>query len=345
LLQEQADGNPFCLTEVLKTLAQSRAIAFAPDLGLWRWSLDAVRAGGINANVVDFVVAKLRRLPAESQTALQLAACIGNAFDLRTLSIIDERLPDGVARSLMPALQQHLIAPIKGDYKLVGITSGKEPAQADTVAVNPVYRFHHDRIQQAAYALIDEDRRQPVHLSIGRLVQTHADSEEREERLIEIVAHLNNGRRLITDPAEWIGLARLNLAAGVQAQRSSAYEAAINYLRRSQELLPPDSWTLEYRLTMDLAMEFQQCAYLTTRYDEAESGFRRSWRTPAPRSRRPRSLRCERGNTRRPVGWRNRSTPRSWVCRFWECASRPIRIAARSPERRPWSSAIWRAGA
>jgi predicted ATPase len=106
LLQEQADGNPFFLTEVLKTLAQSRAIAFAPDLGLWRWSLDAVRAGGINANVVDFVVAKLRRLPAETQTALQLAACIGNAFDLRTLSIIDERLPDGVARSLMPALQQ-----------------------------------------------------------------------------------------------------------------------------------------------------------------------------------------------------------------------------------------------
>ncbi len=228
-------------------------------------------ASGINANVVDFVVAKLRRLPAETQTALQLAACIGNAFDLRTLSIIDERLPDDVARSLMPALQQHLIAPINGDYKLVGITSGKEPAQADTPAVNPVYRFHHDRIQQAAYALIDEDRRQPVHLSIGRLVQTHADSEEREERLIEIVAHLNNGRRLITDPAERIGLARLNLAAGVQAQRSSAYEAAINYLRSGQELLPPDSWTLEYRLTMDLAMEFQQCAYLTTRYDEAES--------------------------------------------------------------------------
>lgn len=271
LLQEQADGNPFFLTEVLKTLAQSRAIAFAPDLGRWRWSLDAVRAGGINANVVDFVVAKLRRLPAETQTALQLAACIGNTFDLRTLSIIDERLPDDVARSLMPALQQHLIAPTNGDYKLVGITSGKEPAQADTPAVNPVYRFHHDRIQQAAYALIDEDRRQPVHLSIGRLVQTHADSEEREERLIEIVGHLNNGRRLITDPAERIGLARLNLAAGVQAQRSSAYEAAINYLRIGQELLPPDSWTLEYRLTMDLAMEFQQCAYLTTRYDEAES--------------------------------------------------------------------------
>ena len=271
LLQEQADGNPFFLTELLKTLAQSRAIAFAPDLGRWRWSLDAARASGINANVVDFVVAKLRRLPAETQKALQLAACIGNTFDLRTLSIINEQSLDDTARSLMPALQQHLIAPMNADYKLVGIASGQEAAHADAAGVNPVYRFQHDRVQQAAYALIDEDRRQAVHLSIGRLIQTHADAQEREERLIEIVGHLNNGRRLIADPAERISLARLNLAAGVQAQRSSAYEAAINYQRIGQELLPGDSWTSQYRLTMDLAIEFQQCAYLTSRYDEAES--------------------------------------------------------------------------
>jgi predicted ATPase/class 3 adenylate cyclase len=271
LLQEQADGNPFFLTELLKTLAQSRAIAFAPDLGRWRWSLDAVRASGINANVVDFVVAKLRRLPAETQRAIQLAACIGNTFDLRTLTIINEQSLDDTAESLMPALQQHLLAPTNADYKLVGITSGQETAPVDAPGVNPVYRFQHDRVQQAAYALIDEDRRQAVHLSIGRLILAHADSQEREERLIEIVGHLNNGRRLIADPAERIGLARLNLAAGVQAQRSSAYEAAMNYQRIGQELLPNDSWTSEYQLTMDLAIEFQQCAYLTSRYDEAES--------------------------------------------------------------------------
>jgi len=35
LLHEQADGNPFFLTEVLKTLAQSRAIAFSSNLGRW----------------------------------------------------------------------------------------------------------------------------------------------------------------------------------------------------------------------------------------------------------------------------------------------------------------------
>ncbi len=139
------------------------------------------------------------------------------------------------------------------------------------MGLNPVYRFQHDRVQQAAYALIDPDRKQTFHLSIGRLIQRHADSQERDQRLIEIVGHLNDGRRLIDNPAERNELARLNLTAGIRAQRSSAYELALGYLRIGQELLPVDAWNSDYDLTMRLAMEYQQCAYLTARYEEAES--------------------------------------------------------------------------
>ena len=102
-------------------------------------------------------------------------------------------------------------------------------------------------------------------------MQRHAGSQEREQRLIEIVGHLNEGRRLIDDPIERNEVARLNLTAGVQAQRSSAYELALGYLRIGQELLPTESWKGDYDLTMRLTTEFQQCAYLTGRYEEAES--------------------------------------------------------------------------
>ena len=274
LLHDRAQGNPFFLTEMLKSLEHSRAITFAPDLGRWRWDMDAVRSTGISGNVVDFVVTKLRKLPAATQRVLQLAACIGNSFDLRTLSMINERPIDSTAEDLLPALQQFIVTPLDTDYKLVGQTGvGVVTGPADPEELNPTYQFQHDRVQQAAYALIDENRKQAVHLSVGRLIQRHASAQEREERLIEIVGHLNNGRRLIDDPEDRKELARLNLAAGFQAQRSSAYEAALDYVRMGQELLPLDAWTSEYSLTMALATEYQQCAYLTARYGEAESGI------------------------------------------------------------------------
>ena len=273
LLHEQAQGNPFFLTEILKMLEQTRAISFAPETGRWRWDMDAVRRTGLHNNVVEFVVANLRTLEPETQRALQLAACIGNTFDLRTLSIISEKSMDEVGEELVPALQRHMVVPLNEDYKLVGKAAGPDAGstQSSGAGLNPTYRFQHDRVQQAAYALIDNEHRQAIHLSVGRLIQRHASQEERQARLMEIVGHLNEGRRVIEDPDERKQLADLNLQAGIRAQRSSAYEAALAYLRIGLEQMPPDAWSNDHALMMALATEYQQCAYLTAHYDEAES--------------------------------------------------------------------------
>ncbi|MEX8509854.1 MAG: AAA family ATPase [Leptothrix ochracea] len=267
LLHDQVEGNPFFLNETLRTLAQERVLHFSPHLGRWQWAMAAVRRHGLSGNVVDLVVSNLRKLDPATQRVLQLAACIGNTFDLRTLSIIREASMDQTGAELLPALQRYMVLPLHADYKLVGQAAG-----AGT-GLNPSYRFQHDRVQQAAYALIDEDRKQAVHLSIGRLIQRHASEDERREQLINIVGHLNEGRRLIEDPAERLALAAMNLAAGILAQRSSAYESARGYLQIGQDLLPADAWDSAYTLTLALAMESQQCAYLTAQFDEAERGI------------------------------------------------------------------------
>ncbi len=271
LLHDRTLGNPFFLTETLKALEKARAITFAPEAGRWRWDMDAVGHAGLASNVVELMVASLRRLAPATQRTLQLAACIGNTFDLRILSIINEKSTNETAEQLMPALQERLIVPLHEDYKLIGkaASAGGDTGLADET--NPTYRFQHDHVQQSAYALINDENKQAVHLSVGRLIQRHATSQERGQRLIDVVGHLNEGRQLIDDPAERKELARLNLAAGIRSQRSSAYETALLYLHIGHELLPADCWASDYDLTMALAMEYQQCAYLTKRYDEAES--------------------------------------------------------------------------
>lgn len=267
LLHERSHGNPFFLCEMLRSLVASDAIAFAPEQGRWLWDLDVVRRSETGVNVVDFVVAHLRQLPEATQRVLQLAACIGNRFDLRTLAAIYEQAPGFTARQLLPAMQAHVVVPLSDAYKLV---HDADAADIDGQQLNPWYRFQHDHVQQAAYALIEENRRHAVHLSVGRLVQRHAGATPSSEQLVDIVGHLNLGRPGLDDMAERLVLVRLNLQAAQLAHRSSSYETALGYMRVGHELLPVDAWSSEHGLTIAVATEIQQCAYLTGRYDEAE---------------------------------------------------------------------------
>src|SRR5262249_52408065 len=234
LLHDRTLGNPFFLTETLKALEQTRAIAFAPEAGRWHWNIDAAKRSGFASNVVELMIASLRKLPRATQAALQLAACVGNTFDLRTLSIICKKSMRKTAEHLLPALRLNTIVPLHEDYKLIGDAAMPSGRVEPTSDANPTYRFHHDHVQQAAYALIDPEHKQADHLSVGQLMQRHADHDERERRLIDIVGHLNEARPLIRDIGERKELARLNLAAGIKSQRSSAYETALSYLRIGQ---------------------------------------------------------------------------------------------------------------
>src|SRR5262249_60666255 len=60
------------------------------------------------------------------------------------------------------------------------------------------YTFLHDRVQEAAYALIPEAKRADTHLRIGRRLAAHTPPEERQEAIFEIVHHLDRGPARLT---------------------------------------------------------------------------------------------------------------------------------------------------
>ncbi len=75
------------------------------------------------------------------------------------------------------------------------------------------YRFIHDRVHEATYALIPEAERAQAHLTLGRRLAAQFRELEREELIFEVVGQLNRASALITSEHEREQLAELNLIA------------------------------------------------------------------------------------------------------------------------------------
>jgi predicted ATPase/signal transduction histidine kinase/tRNA A-37 threonylcarbamoyl transferase component Bud32 len=251
LVWQKTMGNPFFVKEFLKTLYAEGSIAFDRDRLRWEWDLERIETENITDNVVDLTIANLKKLPAGTQETLSLAACIGATFDLETLAIVSEVPPEAVFSRLMPALQFESIAPL---------------SELDANLLIQQYKFGHDRIQQAAYALVDEEEKQFIHLKIGRLLWQNTDEEALSDRLFEIADSLNLGIKLVEDSEEKEAIAKLNLIAGQKALVANAYQSAVSYLKIVLDLLDTDSWHRHYEFTFNTYATAIDAAYLSTNF-------------------------------------------------------------------------------
>ncbi|WP_254565823.1 AAA family ATPase [Oscillatoria sp. HE19RPO] len=261
LIFQKTKGNPFFATQFLKALHQERLIQFNyPPLsptpltdgvqGGWECDIAQVNQLAVTDDVVVFMALQLGKLPPSTQQMLQLAACIGNQFDLATLAIVSKQSQIETATALWKALQEGLILPIGDVYKFY---IGKEnQAAVQQTFQKVIYKFLHDRVQQAAYSLIPDEQKQPTHLKIGRQILNATPLVEREEKLLEIVNQLNQGIDSIESVEERNELAKLNLAAAQKVKLSTAYGSAIEYSTKGIQLLHSNSWQQDYKLTLGL---------------------------------------------------------------------------------------------
>ena len=261
---QKTSGNPFFINEFLRTIYQENLLTLDQNRRCWQWDTDRVRAAGITDNVVDLMLGKLQKLMQKTQIVLRLAACVGNRFDLDTLSIIREKPAVEVFKELLPAIQMGFVQPTSELE-----TTSEDPIESDLVIQN--YVFRHDRIQQAAYALIDPDHRKAIHLQIGSLLLSSLEKSEREEQIFTLVDHLNKGIDLVIDIDEKIKLVELNLYAGKKAKEAVAYKAAREYLNMASNEFPGDIWKDRYEVAIDLYRELAEVEYINGDFEKSQS--------------------------------------------------------------------------
>jgi predicted ATPase/GAF domain-containing protein/anti-anti-sigma regulatory factor len=266
-------GNPFFLAQFLEKAHRDGLLTRDERSGAWAWDLARIQASSSAENVVEFVLSRLQTLAPETQRALRLAACIGHQFDLRTLSLIGEQDPRRTMGDLWPALRDGFIHPLDPEYRFLHPSPEGEGAPPEALSFDVDFRFVHDRVQQAAYLLIEEGQRQRVHLSIGRLMRERMGRAERDEGLFDVVEHLNFGAPLINDPDERRELAALNLEVGRKAHGAAAYEAAAGYFKAGMSVLGEAGWETDHALAFALHVECAESSCLAGAFVGAESLF------------------------------------------------------------------------
>ncbi len=289
LIYQKTQGNPFFITQLLKSLYSEQLLAYRASTDSWQWNLEEIQAVGItDYNVVELVARNIEKLSEFTQRALKWAACIGNQFSLKVLSIANQESETVTAAQLWEALQAGLILPKSKTYKIPLSWGGAEETENDLFiglratpsATSPLhttapdlnieYRFLHDRVQQAAYSLIPDSHKQQAHLQIGRLLLKNTTEEERQENIFPLVNQLNYGTELLSGREEKRELAELNLIAGEKAKASAAYEAALNYLNVAMGMLDADSWERDYELARDIYVGAIEAEYLNSNYERSD---------------------------------------------------------------------------
>lgn len=264
LMLEKTAGNPFFIREFLHSWHAAGLLQCALEARCWTWSMEAIVAYDVADNVVEFMRARLARLSAVGQTVLQFAACIGNPFDLHTLTMAGARSAVELLHGLREAMTHGLILPLGTTQQLLTTDLTAVAARVDNYRALR-WKFAHDRIQHAAYALLPVAERAPVHWQVGYRLLQDAGGEPEASALFSIVDHLNRGRESPAAMDQHLRLAQLNLAAGIKAKAVGAYTAAAHYLAVGLALLPADdAWTQHYALTLRLHEETAEAAYLST---------------------------------------------------------------------------------
>ncbi|MBD1814450.1 trifunctional serine/threonine-protein kinase/ATP-binding protein/sensor histidine kinase [Microcoleus vaginatus DQ-U2] len=265
LVYQKTKGNPFFATQFLKALHQDELIIFDVKAGYWECCISKITEAALTDDVVEFMAQQLQKLPVETQEVLKLAACIGNQFDLTTLAIVSEISETATATALWKTLQEGFVLPQSEIYKFyVGEEENIDRGTSQTV----VYRFLHDRVQQAAYSLIPESDRALAHYQIGQLLLQQISPEAREERIFELVNQLNYGTTLVVEKTERDDLAQLNLIACRKARSATAYQAAREYATVGLQLLGTDAWERHYEMTLSLHDLAAEVAFLAGDFEQ-----------------------------------------------------------------------------
>jgi oligopeptide transport system substrate-binding protein len=207
---EHAEGNPFYLEEVLRSLIDEGIIE--PDEAMERWTATQDVADiEIPDTLQGVLMARIDRLQEETRRVLQMAAVIGRIFLYRVLAAIAAAVAERDVDGQLLTLQQEEMI--------------RERARLPEME----YIFKHHLTQEAAYNGLLKKERRVFHRQVAKALERLFP--ERVEEQLGLLAYHWERARDADKAIEYL------LRAGDQARLAYAHKEAVDYYRRALALL------------------------------------------------------------------------------------------------------------
>jgi predicted ATPase len=279
LVHLRAGGNPLFALEWIKRLQADRLVRFEfPSLDQagegtwgWHWDMNDIRSYGLKEGLADLVQARIGGLGQEARDILSDASCLGTRFDLGMLSHVREASPEDILDGLREAIDERIVVPL---FREPGIPpSAAALPEGVAQAGDRRLEFAHDRVQEAAHALLTAGRREKVHLRAGLRYQEAYRENGSLENLFGATRHLSEAVGHFRTDEDRYALAELNLAACRRSKATAAFGQGLAALRTAIALLPPEAWNERSALAFGIHSELAESEALAGRLPEAERFF------------------------------------------------------------------------
>ncbi len=251
LVMNRTEGNPFYITSFLHMVIENRYIRRDKD-GVFSLDMNSVTSIPVEADVVEYLIKKIESLKPRDMEFLTHVSILGNRFSLDTIHFIFDEGDVRYADVIQELVREHLL--IKSGENLL---------------------FSHDRVQQAARALLDDDKARALHLKAAKNTREALDAQGLAHEAIEkYIYHYNAAAELVTDVKQRLELAKLNTMLGKRLKGNAAYQAAEISFNQAVSFLPPQPFGSNYKMAIDLFIEYGETLFLNLKYEEGEKHFK-----------------------------------------------------------------------
>ena len=247
LVHQRTDGNPFFVAQFITDLSDQELLAFDAGLGAWTWDVERIASEAGVESLVELMVAKVSRLPPATQTVLKHLACLGVSAPAKLLSVACGSSEVAVQEDLSPAVEAGLLR--------------QQP---------PDIAFVHDRVREAAYALVPLDQRAALHLRVARLLLAERRVSAQACNIFELANQFNLGAEVMDAGDELDEVAALNLEAAREARVSNAPSSALSYSGAAIQMLGPQRFERRQALAFEAQLIRTECALLCGDFQRAE---------------------------------------------------------------------------